>query len=175
MGAVRVRIVNHRGRSVQSGQMKLITHVASSSREERLEESFTTAVAPQETVDPLFPAGRRQPPSTSGRKTRTARSSPTRCGPKIRNGSECAPATSLSISSAGKPVTSKELIAAPILEPPSKKVVSRFSHQSRRSESVPWRTSRRPAVAGNGPADAGSTQTKAVFPNRSNQSRSGAF
>src|SRR5205085_12621763 len=48
----------------------------------------------------------------SGRKTRTTRSSPTRWGPRIRNGSGCAPARKTFNSSTGTPVISKELMRA---------------------------------------------------------------
>src|SRR5207245_1876541 len=41
----------------------------------------------------------------SGRKARIARSSPIRCGPRIRNGSECVPERKLFNSSGGNPAT----------------------------------------------------------------------
>jgi len=43
----------------------------------------------------------------SGRKARIAKSSPTRWGPRIRNGSECVPERKLFNSSGGNPVISK--------------------------------------------------------------------
>src|SRR6266576_3884151 len=39
----------------------------------------------------------------SGRKARISRSSPTRCGPRMRNGSECVPVRKLVSSSGGRP------------------------------------------------------------------------
>ena len=110
--AVGVGIVHDRRRAVPAGQVKSIIDIALHSREDRLEKSL-----------PPEPLGRKTlllfPRENDGHflRVRTENADreivADRCGPRIRNGSGCAPARKRLSSSMGKPVTSKELMREP--------------------------------------------------------------
>ena len=104
-----VRIVRESSVTVPADNADAIIQVALPSRQDRLEKTVRDEAASPRHARPPPPDTMRTS-LASGRKTRMTRSSPTRCGPRMRNGSGCAPARNIASSSVGRPRISKELM-----------------------------------------------------------------